>query len=238
MSGVLNFGQGVPGKNTGRSIGIIEGGNLPSAGDAAGLLVGSSAWTANDDSALKVWMAAYLDWLLTSPLGKEEGEMKQNHGTMYDVQLMRLALVTGRSDLAKQVAETAKQKRIAVQIEPDGSQPLELRRTKGFSYSRLNLRGLAALATLADRVGVDLWHFETPDGRSIRKALDFLVPYVKTPPEKWPYQQIVAFDRAELAPIYRQAAVSLPHSDYERIVAQLPGTDRALFQLLHPPHLP
>jgi hypothetical protein len=230
----LNFGQGVPGKNTGRSIGIIEGGNLPGAADAAGLLAGSAAWPAKDDAALKAWMAAYLDWLLSSPLGQEEAEMKQNHGTLYDVQVMRLALILGRTDLAKQVAETAKQKRIAVQIEPDGSQPLELRRTKAFSYSRLNLRGLASLATLADRVGVDLWHFQTADGRSIRRALDFLVPYAKTPPEKWPFQQIVAFDRAELAPIYRQAAVAYREPGYEQTVSQLPGIDRAQFQLLHP----
>jgi hypothetical protein len=164
--------------------------------------------------------------------------MKQNHGTLYDVQVMRLALITGRTDLAKQVAETAKQKRIATQIEPDGSQPMELKRTKAFSYSRLNLRALAALATLADRVGVDLWNFQTPDGRSIRHALDFLVPYVKTPPEKWPFQQIQKFDRAELAPIYRQAAVALRHAPYEQIVSTLPGTDRAQFQLLHPASSP
>lgn len=51
-------------------------------------------------------------------------------------------------------------------------------------YFRLNLRGLATLATLAERVGVELWHYQTADGRSIRKVLDFMLPYVKTPPEK------------------------------------------------------
>jgi hypothetical protein len=230
----LNFGQGVPGKNTGRAIGIIEGGNLVAAADAAGLLDGSAAWSPADRTALHRWMSDYLTWLLTSPLGEQEREMKQNHGTLYDVQVMRLALILGRTDLAREVAETAKLKRIAVQIEPDGRQPLELARTKAFSYSRLNLRGLTALATMAESVGVDLWRFKTADGRSLRRAIDFLAPYVQTPPEKWPYQQIVTFDRAELAPIFRQAATVYGEPAYEKVVASLPQVDRAFFQLIHP----
>jgi hypothetical protein len=127
---------------------------------------------------------------------------------MYDVQVTTLALILGKPELAKQITEAAKEKRIAVQIEPDGRQPLELKRTKSFNYSRLNLRGLAALAGLADRSGVDLWPYETADGRSIRKALDFMLPYVKTPPEKWPYQQIVPMNRSELYGTFRSAAIA------------------------------
>lgn len=230
----LNFGQGIPGKNHGRNIGIIEGGSFAAVGEASGLLLGAAAWPAQDDAALRAWMTAYLNWLLHSPLGQQEAAEKQNHGSLYDVQVMRLALVTGRTDLAKQIAETAKTKRIAVQIEPDGRQPLELRRTKAFNYSRLNLRALSTLATLSEWVGVDLWHFQTADGRSIRRALDFMLPYVKTPPEPWPYPQIVKLDRSEMAPIYRQAALAYRDTGYERMLAPLPGVNHALFQLLHP----
>jgi hypothetical protein len=111
---------------------------------------------------------------------------------------------------------------------------VKLKRTKAFSYSHLNLRALSTLATLAQHVGVDLWHFETADGRSIRKAIDFLVPYLKSPPEPWPYQQIVKFDPAELAPILRAASLALPEPSYERIIAGMPGTEADRFQLLAP----
>jgi hypothetical protein len=234
MNPSLNYAQGVPGLSDGRAIGVIEGGELVTAGDAAGLLVGSASWSTIDEAALKGWMRSYLQWLLESKLGKQEGEMKQNHGTKYDVQIMRLAFMLGRVDLARQTAGTVKTKRIAAQIEPDGSQPMELKRTKAFNYSRLNLQGLAMLATLGERAGVDLWHFETKDGRCIRKAVDFMMPYVKTPPEKWPYQQIATLDRSELASVFRLAGIAYQDSGYERVVADLPDSGAALFQLMYP----
>lgn len=234
MNPNMNYAQAVPGKNNGRGIGIIEAGGIVEAGAAAGLLAGSRAWSAKEDAELKVWLGEFLDWLLTSKNGREEAAMKQNHGTMYDCAVTRLALILGRTEVAKQVAEGVKEKRIAVQIEPDGRQPMELKRTKSFNYSRLNLRGLAALAMLGEWVTVDLWHYETQDGRSIRKALDFIAPYVKTPPEKWPYQQIIPFDRSELAPVFRAAAVAYDDADYERIATSFPNSDHASFQLLNP----
>lgn len=115
-----HFGQGIPGRNPGRNLGIIEGGGFASVGKASGLLLGSAAWPAEDDSALPAWPTPCLDRLLHRPLGRQEVAGKQNHGSLCDVPVMRLALVTGRPDPARQTAEAAKPKRIAVQIEPAG----------------------------------------------------------------------------------------------------------------------
>ena len=61
--------------------------------------------------------------------------------------------------MAKAVLTEARAKRIAAPIEPDGSQPLEVDRTRGINYSVMNLNGLSLLATVGERVGVDFWTY-------------------------------------------------------------------------------
>lgn len=114
--------------------------------------------------------------------GKEEADAKNNHGTWYDVQVMALAVFTGQLDLARRVAEEAKSKRIAAQIQPDGKMPLELERPNSLNYTTMNMRAFCNLADLAEKAGVDLWNYRTEDGRGIRGAMEFLV---RTPTGIW-----------------------------------------------------
>ena len=234
MNPNLNFAQAIAGKNSGRGIGIIEGRNLVEAVDASGLLAGSPAWSDKDRNALKDWAASYLDWLLTSKNGLDEAGATNNHGTFYDAQVVRLALILGRTELAKSVAVAAKAKRIAVQIKPDGSQPLELKRTSSLGYSRFNLEAWFELATMADQIGVDLWHDPSPDGGGIRKALDFLLPYLGENGKKWPHPQIKNLDPKDFASLLREAAVVYRDSKYEKVLQTLGDLSQDRMQLLHP----
>lgn len=189
MNPNLNYAQAVPGVNTGRGTGMIESRSLITVTNAAGLLVGAKAWPAADHDALTAWMRAFLDWAQTSKNGKDEAAARNNHGSHYDAQLAHFALFTGQPELAKKIVESVKERRIAVQIQPDGAQPLELSRADSFGYSRFNLLALFDLATVGEHVGVDLWHFKTADGASLRTALDFLMPYVEDPAKPWPYEK-------------------------------------------------
>jgi len=192
MNPNLNFAQAIRGVNEGRGIGIIETYSVRRLIDALILLKQSKGWTAEIDSGIRAWFEEYLRWLLESPNGKEEAGQKNNHGSAYDVQVSCIALFLDKKDLARQILSQVGTKRIAVQVEPDGSQPLELARTKSWGYSNMNLDALIELAQLGDRLGIDLWHFQTADGRSIRRAIDFLFPYARGQ-KKWTWKQIAPF---------------------------------------------
>jgi hypothetical protein len=233
MNPNLKFAQAVPGQNDGRGTGILEGRHIAWAADAIGLLAGSKSWTEADQKGLDAWLNAYLDWLLTSGPGQDECAARNNHGTWFDVQTARIALCLGRTNVAQHIIEEAKQKRITVQIQPDGRQPLELERTKSLSYSRFNLQALCELATLGEHAGVDLWHFQTADGRSIRRGLEFLLPYVDKPAKPWPYEQIKNVgDQTGFMAILRQAELACDLPGYEGIIEKHPGVQSQRFQLL------
>jgi hypothetical protein len=189
MNPNLNYGQGVPGLNNGRPVGIIEFSGIGGVITGIQLLRAIDAIPEPTDRAIDTWFEEYLNWLQTSEIGIIEDEHPNNHGTWYDVQVAGIMLFLGRREAARELLENVKTKRIATQIEPDGRQPHELARTKSFSYSKMNLRAFQRLVDLGKKAEVDLWSYETPDGRSIRKAEEFLEPFVKGE-KKWEYPQL------------------------------------------------
>ena len=221
MNPHLKFGQGIPGITQGRGIGLIETRDLVSVLDGIQLIRGSSAWTAADEAALQEWMRAFLKWMVESPEGQDESKNGNNHETWYDVQVVSLALYTGQRDLARKTLDGSRQ-RIGRQIEPDGRQPRETDRTRGYDYSLFNLEAFFRLASLGDRLGVDVWNYRTADGRSLRQALDFLVPYA-TGEKKWTFEQITEWRPAAIHPLLRRAAVGWKDQQYAALAAKIGG---------------
>lgn len=226
MNPQLQYAQAIPGVNTGRGIGLIETRGLANVVDAIGLLAGSKNWSAENQRGLEDWFGKFLQWMLESKNGRDENAARNNHGTYYDVQTTSFALFIGRNDLARRIVETAKQKRIAAQIEPDGRQPLELARTRAWSYSNGNLDGLMLLARLAENVGVDLWNYQTKDGRGIRRALEYLLPFA-VGEQKWTYQQLGGFNGQSLFPLMRRAAAHYRDNKFKAMLAKIPRSDPA-----------
>jgi hypothetical protein len=209
MNPNLKFGQGIPGGVTGRPAGLISARGLAELVDAIGLLAGSKNWTANDQQQMTAWAEEYFHWLTTSKIGLGEDAATNNHGTFYDVQAVSLALFLGKTDFARQKLLAAREKRIGREIEPDGKMPRELTRTLSFQYSLFNLRAEMQLAALGRNVGVDLWHYQTADGRSILKAVEFMAPFAD-PARAWPYQQIQRPNRRELGELILLASAEFP----------------------------
>ena len=218
MNPHLEYGQAIPGINNGRGIGIIETRTLIGIADAVGLLEGSASWTNADTKAMQDWYAKYLDWLLTSKNGKDEHAAKNNHGTWYYAQAIDFALFTANKSLAKKLAEESRS-RLDSQLTKEGEQPLELDRTNGLGYSTMNLQGWFDVAKLAEKAGVDLWHYKTPNGSGIRIALDWLLPYA-TGDKKWTYEQIGEYNKKDIYALMLQAASRFEERNYKALAEQ------------------
>ena len=188
MNPNLNFGQAIKGVNTGRGAGLIDARHFMKVIDAIGLLQSSKQWTAKDQQGMKDWFAAFLNWMQTSPIGKDEMNAKNNHGTFYDALRLSMALFIDDTNAAKQVVENAK-KRLDSQMDAVGKFPLEMERTIALHYNVFNLEAFFMIASMAEKMNIDIWNYKSPSGASLKKGFDFLHPYI-TNQKEWIGQQI------------------------------------------------
>src|SRR5712691_8002892 len=79
------------------------------------------------------------------------------------------------------------------QIAADGSFPQEMRRTKPYGYSLFNLEAMAMVCQILSTPEDNLWAFELPDGRGMRKAMEFMFPYILNK-KSWPLKADVMYD--------------------------------------------
>jgi hypothetical protein len=205
MNPNLNYGQAIPGITEGRGIGVIDTHNQAMLIDGIQLLKGSPALSDADYKAIQEWYKQFLHWMQTSPIGLDEEDEKNNHGTWYDVQEVSIALFTEQPGLAKEILNKQTKLRIDSQFTADGRQPLELARTLSWSYSQMNLKAFFELALLAENVKLDLWHYESPDKKSIERAFLWMMPFAKGQAE-WTYQQIKTRDDKDYAEMAKTAA--------------------------------
>lgn len=232
MNPNLNFAQAVLGVNTGRGTGLIDDHGLPRLLDGITLLSDSRSLTAQDKEGLRKWFSAYLDWMQTSANGRDETAAKNNHGSWMDQQVVGIALFLGDNELARKISEAAKTTRIALQIKADGSEPLELARTKSFSYSVFNLDALCRLAEEARLTGIDLWSYRSPDGGSIRAALEYLLPYAEGE-KRWTYKALNGVEGDSLTEPLLLAALNYHNAVYLAAAKKLernPGAEILLLQ--------
>ncbi|WP_333739801.1 alginate lyase family protein [Streptomyces sp. IBSBF 2806] len=191
MNPNLDHAQFIPCKYDGRAIGIIDfSQSYTSVLDALAVLdTGAVGWTKSDRAGMARWNSDFLRWLTDSEFGRQEGAAANNHGTFYDLQVAALAYATGDEDLARRTALSARTARIAPQIAADGSQPQELARTRSWHYSTFDLVAYTRLAAVGRHVGVNLWKYRGPDGQSLFKAVDYLLP-AATGTAVWPHPEL------------------------------------------------
>jgi hypothetical protein len=188
----LNYAQAIKGRVTGRGIGIIDTIHLIEVARAVEALHGSKSLKKRDEAAIKKWFAEYLKWMTTSQYGIDERETKNNHATWWVAQVAAFAHLVGDSKQIEYCRGRFKSVLLPNQMAEDGSFPLELSRTKPYNYSIFNLEGMSTICQTLSTARDDLWRFELPDGRGMRKAIEFLYPYLADK-SKWPFPKDVMY---------------------------------------------
>ncbi|AOM78918.1 alginate lyase family protein [Pedobacter steynii] len=190
MNPSLNFAQAIKGRFTGRGIGIIDTIQLLEV--SQGVLVLEKALSKAILSGTKEWFTAYLNWLMTHTYGKDEMNAQNNHGTCFTMQVAAFAKLTGDQKLLSFCRERYKTILLPNQMANDGSFPRELSRTKPYGYSIFNLDAMTALCQILSTPKDNLWKYETADGKSIQKGVEYLYPFVKDK-SKWPLKPDVMY---------------------------------------------
>ncbi|WP_300695003.1 alginate lyase family protein [uncultured Bacteroides sp.] len=199
MNPHLEYAQVAMGHNNnkGRSFGVIDTYSFIEMLDAVQLLEQSKAFTSKDSKQLKAWFGKLLDWLLTSQQGKDEAAATNNHSIAFDAQAISFALYVGNLNVARDIINALPEKRLFKQIEPDGTMPRELRRTRAFHYSQYNLTHIIDIMTMAQKLGIYLDNATSADGRNFYKAMDYMAGYTGKPLAEWPYQEIGNWTEAQ-----------------------------------------
>ncbi|HYE53571.1 MAG TPA: alginate lyase family protein [Chitinophagaceae bacterium] len=190
MNPNLQFAQAIKGRATGRGIGIIDTIHLLEVVQSL-LVIEPVAGKASID-AIRNWYAEYLRWLTTHKYGIDEMNAANNHGTCWVMQVAAFARFTGDTTLMNFCRNRYKTVLLPSQMAADGSFPRELARTKPYGYSIFNLDAMAMICQVLSSSTDDLWNYETADGRSIRKGIEFLYPFIAAK-SKWTYNKDVMY---------------------------------------------
>src|SRR3954452_21972357 len=206
MNPGLNFVQAIPCQVTGRAEGVID---LPDAlspvVDAFALLdSGAPGWGPVARQGVRTSLTSLLTWSQTNPMAQKESTAKNNHGTWKDQMDASIALYLGQTDTARDLVTKVRDKRIPAQIAADGSQPQEIVRTRSWHYATFNAAALCRTAEIGAHLGIDLWGYTAPNGASLTKAVDVLIPTAEKGLSVWPYP--------EIGPFFQYAANSTLHA--------------------------
>ncbi|HKC65865.1 MAG TPA: alginate lyase family protein [Pyrinomonadaceae bacterium] len=224
MNPNLQYAQAIHGITTGRGTGIIDTIHLVEVARAIEVMQGSNALTKDEIAGIKKWFTDYLQWMTTSKNGTDERDAKNNHGTCWVMQVAAFAHLVGNQELMNYCRTRFKTVLIPNQEAEDGSFPQELRRTKPYGYSLFNLEAMTTICQILSTAEDNLWTFELSDGRGIRKAVEYMFPYIRDK-KSWPLKPDVMYDKEW--PMRQSsllfAGLALNRPDYIELWKRLPA---------------
>ena len=194
MNPSLLYAQAIKGKYTGRGTGIIDTIQLMDVAQAILVMQDAKCVDKMLLGIIKSWFESYLKWLMTHQYSIDEMNTKNNHATCWVMQVASFARLTGSGKILDFCRKRYEEILLPDQMAADGSFPQELRRTKPYGYSLFNLDAMTMVCLILSDEKNDLFSFSTPDGKSIKKGIEYLYPYVAYK-EKWTFaHDVMHFD--------------------------------------------
>ncbi len=219
MNPHLEFAQSVPGNPKTRRTGILDGRSIVMfVPDAIQLLSVSKHWNTNYETKTTKWFSDYLTWLTQSDLGKKGSEQNNNHGSWYKYQVATLAFYLSDKPLVRNMVELA-QLSLDDMLNNEGGQIHELARTRSFFYSCFNLQALTSIADLGDKVGMNMWQYQSENKKSLSLAINYLTPAIDD--EKWSHDTLKNIDLTGLIPILSKAFKNGNSQEYKRLLSKI-----------------
>lgn len=184
MNPNLAYAQAIKGLFTGRSWGIIDSIHLMEVAQGIMVMEQSKSLDKATLTTIKKWFADYILWLNTDKNGIAEKNAKNNHGTCWAMQVASFAKLVNDQPMLDSLRLQYKKVFLPNQMANDGSFPLEMKRTKPYGYAIFNLDAMTTLCQILSTPKDNLWTYETADGKSIKKGLEYLYPYIANK-SKW-----------------------------------------------------
>ena len=222
MNPNLEYAQAIMGVSTGRGTGIIDTLQWTDLARGLRLMEATGGLSAAEIAPIKEWFATYVDWMATSKNGVEEELAKNNHGACWVLQVAEFAQFTKREDLVALCRDRYKKNLIPDQVAKDGSLPLELARTKPYSYSLFDGDVLTGICQSLSTAKDNLWTFKGPKGAGVAEVMAFQYPFMADK-SKWPYPRDVEFfdDFPSRRPSLLFAGEALGHPEYVAVWKKL-----------------
>lgn len=186
MNPSMLYAQAIFGKVTGRGIGLIDAYHFVEVAQSVKQLSDKGGISSEQADKIKAWFVQFLNWMTTHEYGIAEMNTKNNHATCWVATAASIAVLTDNEVIIKLCTDRFKNILVPNQMAEDGSFPQELGRTKPYGYSLFNIDAFCNVAQILSTPKNNLWIFETPDGKSLKKGIAFIYPFIADKLE-WPY---------------------------------------------------
>ncbi len=192
MNPDLEYSQVMPGwdNNEGRAEGIIDAYVFNNIIEAVRMVNCVKPLSTEVRDGVRLWFKEFGKWLNDSEKGKRAYGFAGNHAVNYDLIRYNVSLFCGDMQTCQKVEREFSRMRLRDQIDRQGKQHYELRRTRSFFYQVFNLTHIIDVSYLMKSNGYDLY-------RKNRRLIDRVFRYLHSfegREEEYPYQELDSWD--------------------------------------------